>query len=238
MLRTILLSTAVALAGYASAAWLTHDFQVWTAEGARRLEVALQPVATPPVLMDGPSTGPQRLSSFLADGQTVTVVDFVYTRCQSVCLALGSVYQQMQASLQAAAKQNPSTAAAMPPEKGQSPERVKLLSVSFDGLHDSPDVLQQYAMRLNADPQLWRFARVQNPQETQRLLADFQVVVVPDGRGNFEHNAALLVVDQRGRLVRIFDYTEQQLALDYARDLAGTVPPPDTAISVPVTPSP
>ena len=34
-------------------------------------------------------------------------------------------------------------------------------------------------------------------------------------------DAALLVIDQRGRLVRIFDYAEQQLALDYARYLAG-----------------
>ncbi|HCE09145.1 MAG TPA: SCO family protein, partial [Oxalobacteraceae bacterium] len=57
----------------------------------------------------------------------------------------------------------------------------------------------------------------------RRLLADFQVVVVPDGRGDFEHNAAILVVDQHGRLVRIFDYGEQQLALDYARYLANGI---------------
>ena len=56
--------------------------------------------------------------------------------------------------------------------------------------------------------------------QVSRLLSSYQVVVVPDGRGDFEHNAALLVVDQQGRLVRIFDPAEQQLALDYARDLA------------------
>lgn len=51
------------------------------------------------------------------------------------------------------------------------------------------------------------------------LLHRLGVVVVPDGRGDYEHNAALLVVDDQG-LVRIFDQAEQQLALDYARDLA------------------
>ena len=56
--------------------------------------------------------------------------------------------------------------------------------------------------------------------ERKRLLADFQVTVVPDGRGDFEHNAALLVVDRQGRLVRIFDSAQQQLALDYALHLA------------------
>jgi protein SCO1/2 len=215
MFRTALLSALLAVAAYAGSAWLTHDFQVWTAEGARRLEVALQPIAAPAVKIDGPGIGPQSLvfSQFLADGQSVTLLDFVYTRCQTVCLALGSTYQQMQATLQAAGAGD---AAA---------QRVKLLSVSFDGTHDDPQILQTYAARLDADPRWWRFVRVPDAKDTRRLLADFQVVVVPDGRGDFEHNAALLVIDQRGRLVRIFDYAEQQLALDYARYLARGVSP-------------
>lgn len=214
MFRTTLVSASLALAAYASAAWLTHDFQVWTAEGARRLEVALDPIATPAVQIDGPGIDVQSLAQLLADGQSVTLVDFVYTRCQTVCLALGNAYQQMQASLEAAQK--------LDPRAGQ----VRLLSISFDGQYDSPQVLRNYAERLGADPRVWRFARVPDAQENQRLLKDFQVVVVPDKYGDFEHNAALLVVDRRGRLVRIFDYAEQQLALDYARNLAGSAASP------------
>lgn len=213
MFRTALLSTLLAAAAYFCSAWLTHDFQVWTAEGARRLDVALQPIPSPPVQIDGPGLAAQPLSQFLADGKTVTVLDFVYTRCQTVCLALGSVYQQMQAQLQAA---DPGDVAA---------KRVRLLSISFDGAHDTPAMLQAYAARLSAETQHWRFVRVPDAAENQRLLNAFQVVVVPDGRGDFEHNAALLVVDQHGRLVRIFDYTEPQLALDYARYLAGGASP-------------
>ena len=213
MLKTALLSASLAVTGYACSAWLTHDFQVWTAEGARRLEVALHPIAVPSVQIDGPGLGAQPLSQLLSDGQSVTLVDFVYTRCQTVCLALGSVFQQMQTTLQATRQTDVSA------------RRVKLLSISFDGQHDTPRILQAYAARLNADPLLWRFVRMPNPKETQRLLVDFQVVVVPDGRGDFEHNAALLVVNQHGQLVRIFDYAEQQLALDYARDLANDSPP-------------
>ncbi|SFB69743.1 protein SCO1/2 [Polaromonas sp. OV174] len=213
MLRTALLSLGLAGAAYGCAAWLTHDFQVWTAEGARRLEVVLVPVAAPAVKIDGPGIPAQPLSQWLADGQSVTLLDFVYTRCQTVCLTLGSVYQQMQATLQEASKTD---AAA---------RRVKLLSISFDAAHDQPKILQAYAARLGADPHFWRLARVPDAQENQRLLMDFQVLVLPDGRGNFEHNAALLVIDQKGRLVRIFDYAEQQLALDYARYLASGVAP-------------
>ena len=213
MLKTALASASLALCGYVCAAWLTHDFQVWTAEGARRIEVALHPVATPAVAVDGPGLQPQPLTRLLADGQSVTVVDFVYTRCSTVCLALGSTYQQMQAALQSARKADAAAA------------RVKLLSISFDGQRDTPQALAQYAARMNADTAVWRFVRVLNAKDTARLLADFQVVVVDSGQGDFEHNAALLVVDPQGRLVRIFDSAEQQLALDYARYLAGNGSP-------------
>ena len=45
------------------------------------------------------------------------------------------------------------------------------------------------------------------------------MVVVPDGLGGFEHNAALLVVDEQARLVRIFDDTQGDAALAFARSL-------------------
>ena len=196
------------MSAYACAAWLTHDFQVWTAEGARRLEVALLPVATPAVQVQGPSGPPQPLRQMLADGQTVTIVDFVYTRCQTVCLALGSTYQQMQASLQSARQSNVVA------------RRVQLMSISFDSERDDPPALADYAARLNADAALWRMVRVPEAQDLAHLLTDFQVVVVPSSQGDFEHNAALLVVDTQGRLVRIFDYAEFQLALDYSHYLA------------------
>ena len=207
MLRTALLSAVVVLAGYASAAWLTHDFQVWTAEGARRLEVALQPVPVPPVVVDGPGIVAQPLPTLLAHGGGVTIADFVYTRCQTVCLSLGSRFQQLQTALKA-------------DRASGIPTRVRLLSISFDGAHDTPAVLQAYAQSLQAEPALWHWVRVPDATQEQALLRRLGVVVVPDGRGDYEHNAALLVLDAQGRLVRIFDLAEQQLALDFARHLA------------------
>ena len=208
MLKTAFASASLAAAAYACAAWLTHDFQVWTAEGARRLEVALVPVVTPAVQVQAPSGPAQPLRQMLAGRQMVTIVDFIYTRCQTVCLALGSTYQQMQASLQSARQTD---AAA---------RRVQLMSVSFDSQRDDQPELAAYAARMNADAAIWRLIRVPEAQDLARLLADFQVVVVPSSQGDFEHNAALLVVDTHGRLVRIFDYAEHEMALDYARYLA------------------
>ena len=213
MLKAAVASACMASAAYACATWLTHDFQVWTAEGARRLEVALLPVATPAVQVQASSGPPKPLRQLLADEQTVTIVDFIYTRCQTVCLALGSTYQQMQSSLQSARTTN---AAA---------RRVQLLSISFDSQRDDPPALVDYAARLNVDAAIWHLVRVPDSKDLARLLADFQVVVVDSTKGDFEHNAALLVVDTQGRLVRIFDYSDHQLALDYARYLAAAGAP-------------
>jgi protein SCO1 len=204
MIRTAIVCLLLALGGYASAAWLTHGFRVWTAEGVRRLELALEPVPAPAVLVEGPATAHAALPTLLADGRSVTIVDFFYTRCETVCLSLGSTFQQLQAALQADSRATD----------------VKLLSIGFDP-RDSTADLRAYAARLQADPRHWRFVQAADGEQTARLLPAFQVTVVPAGRGDFEHNAALLVVDPRGRLVRVFDIAEQQLALDYARHLAG-----------------
>lgn len=224
MLRTAVLSGALALAAYGSSAWLTHGFQVWTAEGARRLEVALQPVEPPPVQVEGPGVPLQPLPQWLAAPGTVTVVDFIYTRCQTVCLSLGSIFQQLQADLlqeRAAAAPLGAPGPSAPSNRAvPKPATVRLLSLSFDSVHDTPAALQAYARRLQADPAVWQFLRVPDPAELAQLLHRFEVVVVPDRRGDYEHNAALLVVGPQGRLVRVFDIAERELALNYARHLA------------------
>ena len=201
MLRTALASLAFGLLGWHSAAWLTRDFQVWTAEGARRLTVIDQPVHAPAATLAGPQMTGRSLPDWLTGPGQITIVDFVYTRCVTVCSALGSEFQHLQKALAA----DPS---------------VRLLSISFDPAHDDAAQLQQYANRWAADPGAWRVVTVPDAGELKRLLDAFQVVVISDGLGGYEHNAALLIVDGRGRLVRIFDYTELDAALAYARSIA------------------
>ncbi len=205
MLRTALLSLALLLGGYSAAAWLTHDFQVWTDEGARRLEVALRPIPLPAVAVDGTAIAPTTLPALLTGSGQVTVADFFYTRCKTVCLSLGGSFGEMQAQL-----------------AQQGDTGVQLLSISFDGSYDNPQVLHDYSQRMGADPQRWRFARVADAAQQAQLLRELGVVVIPDGMGDYEHNAALLIFDTQGRMVRVFDLAEQELALNYARHLAKT----------------
>lgn len=173
------------------AAWLVTDgFAVLTAEQARRLDLARRQPPVPGVrLLD------QGGREFLFDGwvqhnHRLLVVEFIYTRCPSLCRALGSEFQQLQRDIV---------------ERGLQ-SRVHLLSLSFDPEHDSPAVLQQYAEHLQASPAVWSFATVRAARDLPILLRTFGVTVIPDQLGGFQHNAALLWVVPAGRLVRVTDY--------------------------------
>lgn len=206
MWRTALSCAAFAAIGGFSAGWLTEGFEVWTAEGARRRAVALVPVPAPPATLRGAGLTGLDLRGVLAHPGTVTLVSFIYTRCPGVCSVLGSSFQQLQTAIEKFTLPG-------------APQRVQLLSISFDPVHDDVQELHRYAQGWRADPRTWRMAAVPDAAQLQRLLAAWQVVVIADGTAGYEHNAALLVVDDQARLVRIFDDADGAAALAFARSL-------------------
>ena len=219
MLRTALTSVAIAVLGGLSAAWLTGGFEFFTAEGARRHAVEVQPVPAPPAVLLGQGVTGLGLPSLLASPGHVTIVSFIYTRCPGICRALGSSFQQLQEAVSARALHRADGSADY-----SATHSVRLLSISFDPGSDDLEQLGRYARLWRADPQHWRIATVSDAAQLQRLLKAWQVVVVPDGLGGFEHNAALLVVDEQARLVRIFDDTQGDAALAFARSLLRPAP--------------
>ena len=202
MWRTALASASLAAMAWLCASTLTEGFEVWTAEGARRLQVADAPVSAPYAVLVGNDLAGETLHEVLTHPGRVTIASFIYTRCASVCLAVGSNFQQLQQAIDA-----------LP-----APD-IGLLSISFDPAHDDAEQLRRHAALWHADARHWRMATVPDATQLQRLLDAWQVVVIDDGRGGFEHNAALLVIDRRGRLVRIFDDTDTHGALAFARSL-------------------
>ncbi|MDN5848284.1 MAG: hypothetical protein L0H63_01415, partial [Nitrococcus sp.] len=71
--------------------------------------------------------------------------------------------------------------------------------------HDDIPALAAYAGRMDADPDIWRVARVADPADLPDLLRFFDVIVIPNGLDGFLHNAALLWVEENARLTRVVD---------------------------------
>lgn len=206
------LSGVLCLAMLAGFVWGLHrftaGFEVWTFEGRRELEVRSAALQAPAVALRGVSGHAPTLWRDGREASAVYLVDFIYTRCPSVCQALGSEYQQMQRELAAQAAAGAATGS------------VHLVSVSFDVEHDSPPRLAQLASSLDADPAWWTFVVPATREDAQSLLQGLGVVAVPDGQGGFVHNGAIHLLDARGRLRGLFQSSQWPQALAAARQLA------------------
>jgi protein SCO1/2 len=170
-------------------AWATDGFRGLTSETIRARRVAEHAVQLPAVPLVDQTGHSFTFGGQETSGRPVLLIDFVYTRCQTVCSAMGSRFQQLQQEIV---------------RQGLT-DRVRLVSVSFDAANDTTPVIAQYARRMHADPETWRIARVADAAALPALLETFGIRVVPGPLGEFEHNAAFHVVNARGQLVRIVD---------------------------------
>ena len=182
----------------------TENGTAYTTETQRRSAVARAPVQVPNFLVFDASGEAQTLKQLLQQDERVWIVDFVYTRCASICLALGTVFQQLQEQILAQDLQ----------------DRVGLLSISFDPENDNPTALNDYARRMRMQSDVWQLVTLQRPADRRQLLDSFGIMVVPAPLGEFEHNAALHLVTADGRLVQILDLTAGKQALSAAAALA------------------
>ena len=85
---------------------------------------------------------------------------------------------------------------------------IVFLSISFDPARDDPAILNKYKAYFNSDGETWRMARIPDQTELDEVLEKFGVTVIPDGNGNFAHNAAFYLVDRKGTLVDVMDFTK------------------------------
>ena len=213
LLRSAIATCAVCAIGTTAFAAVTHGFTTLTSESARRLDVIRSPRALPAIQgvdQDGRHRGLFVDAENPATHARVTIVDFIYTRCVSVCSQLGDRYQQLQAVILARHLEH----------------AVRLVTVSFDPKHDTADALAAYATRMHIDTRVWTLVVPADPERLPDLLSAFGVVVLPAPLEQFQHNAAFHVLDRSGRLARIVDIDDRDGVLDAALSLMAAVRPP------------
>lgn len=199
VLRTLLASLLILVAGVITLAAGTDGFRAYTAETARRLDIQRHPRAVPNVALQQ------------ADGQTLRLaelrgrwllVDFIYTNCLTYCSVQGNEFAQLQDRMaQSIARHD-----------------VALLSISFDPRRDGPDALAAYKQRSGDRGAGWIAARPTNREDLQTLMDVFGVTAIDDGMGGYVHNAAIAVVNPAGQLVTIVDWDQPGQAEQYVRD--------------------
>jgi protein SCO1/2 len=191
---------------------LTLGFEHWTFESLRR-ESARQGRLAAPAVAVRTAVGEDGVVLWkgAGDSRDVYLVSFIYTRCPSVCQALGSEFAQMQAALREL-RQSAS--------KDPGAPAVRLVSLSFDPEHDGRRELARYAKEHRVDPAFWTVAAPEDAHCNEALLTELGVIVIPDGFGGYAHNGAIHLVDASGSVRAIFDDDQWPQALAAATRLS------------------
>lgn len=182
---------------------LTRGFEFWTYEDLRRHAAASGELRAPALQLLDAQERSLRAFEAADPHARIYLVDFIYTRCITVCQVLGGEYFRMQEALREA-----------------GPPSVRLLSISIDPAHDHGPELAAYGRQHRADPALWSLTTPANLQAGEAVRRGLGVIAIPDGFGGFVHNGAIHLIDGRGRVHGIFDYEQWQQALAAARRLA------------------
>jgi protein SCO1/2 len=135
------------------------------------------------------------------------LVTFIYTRCPmpTFCPLMDRHFATIQEKLKA----DPALAA------------VRLVSVSFDPIGDTPPVLKKHAETLGADPEYWTFL-TGDRDEIDRFASRFGVSVSRNLSDPIDiaHNLRTAIVGADGALVKTYtgnDWTPAQVLEDLAQ---------------------
>jgi protein SCO1 len=114
----------------------------------------------------------------------VVALNFVYTSCAlpNFCLRLANNFNVLQKRF----------------AKRLGPDLV-LLTVTFDPVHDTPEVLAKYAEQWKADGAVWHFL-TGSESDIQRVCHLFGVHAFPN-EGLMDHSLHTVLIDRQGKLV-------------------------------------
>lgn len=135
----------------------------------------------------------------------VSLVNFVFTRCDTICPVVSMKMERLQ-------------------EKTfDASEYIKLVSFSVDPAYDTPERLAEFARRYKADPTRWRF--VTGPVDAMRKLVEGPFMnsminegVTASGAPAISHSGYFLLVDTRGTIRGAYDSTDVKRLDQMMRD--------------------
>jgi cytochrome c peroxidase len=154
------------------------------------------------------TTAQQRRSLHAFMDGKIVVLSFIYTTCSDSngCPLATQVLYHLSRSLQ------------------KHPEltgKVRLITLSFDPEHDTPDVMRQFGARLNTAHLDWQFLTASSMDALQPLLAHYQqnVQKIPGSQSQgatYSHLLRMYLIDHQKRIRNIYnaDYLSDDLILN------------------------
>ena len=131
------------------------------------------------------------------DGK-VWVVDFIYTNCPGPCPRMTSQMHRLE-------------------RRVSRDSDVRLVSVSVDPQHDTPQVLDEFAHRFGGPSLQWTF--LTGSPATVHLLA-YETFHVGDVIGKMDHSTKFALVDKRGNIRGYYSTFDRDGMSSLLKDIA------------------
>ncbi|MGM0846156.1 MAG: SCO family protein [Bacillota bacterium] len=142
----------------------------------------------------------EEFSAVNQDGETytlndlkgsITIADFIFTNCDTVCLPMTANMAHLQKKLKEAGLE----------------EDVKLVSFSIDPENDTPEVLTEYSQRYEADMNQWDFLTGYTQEEIE-LFANrsFNTPAAKvEGSNQFVHGTSFYLISENGTVLKQYE---------------------------------
>lgn len=131
----------------------------------------------------------------------VYVADFFFTTCPTICPKMKSELLRVY-------------------EAFKNEPRVKILSHTIDPDHDSVEVLNEYANRLQVNADKWNF--VTGDKDSIYTIAEYYLCSAeeaPDEPGGYIHSGALVLIDHQKHIRGLYDGTKSEEVDQLIKDI-------------------
>lgn len=155
-----------------------HSFGI--ADASTRYQRTVESYTTPDVMLTNQNGERIRLRSLLDTDQPV-VVDFIYGTCTTICPVLSAGFVNLQRKL------------------GADSEKVRLVSITIDPEHDTPQILKEYLERYRGQPG-WDFL-TGSRQDIDRVMNSFDAYF----RDKMDHKPLTFIRSpENGKWIRLY----------------------------------
>jgi len=125
-----------------------------------------------------------------------TIVDFIFTRCDTICPVITMKMQRLQEKLM-----------------DRKADSIKILSITVDPTNDTPEKLAAYAAKYHAIPEKWRFVtgapdKVKELVEGPFMNSMMQEGLTKTGAPQISHNGYFILVDGDLTIRGIYDSSD------------------------------
>jgi protein SCO1/2 len=134
----------------------------------------------------------------------VVLMEFMFTSCPDICPLTTYKMVQLQEQLK---------------QKAMFGNQVRFVAVTFDPEQDTPEVLREYAQRMNMDNTGWHILRGEE-ERTKKIAADYGIMVQNIGGGQFVHTVTSLnLIDSEQRIRKVYEMGEEMNSDEIMKDI-------------------